>query len=85
MGLLDAKIWLLYVLNLELKDFEELLFLLGMWSKYNALIKNRGMYVYLRPWCWETLRAGGEGSNRGWDGWMASLSQWVVVWINSGR
>ena len=27
-----------------------------------------------RPWCWERLKAGGEGDNRGWDGWMASLS-----------
>ena len=25
-----------------------------------------------RPWCWERLKAGGEGDNRGWDGWMAS-------------
>ena len=29
-----------------------------------------------RPWCWERLNAGGEGDNRGWDGWMASLTQW---------
>ena len=26
-----------------------------------------------KSWCWERLRAGGEGSNRGWDGWMESL------------
>ena len=34
-----------------------------------------------RPWCWEGLRAGGEGDNRGWDGWMASLTQrtWVCL------
>ena len=38
-----------------------------------------------RPWCWERLRAGGEGDNRGWDGWMASLTQWTWVWVNSGR
>ena len=36
-----------------------------------------------RPWCWERLRAGGEGNNRGWDGWMASPTQWTWVWINS--
>ena len=36
-----------------------------------------------RPWCWERLKAGGEGDNRGWDGWMASLTQWTWVWINS--
>ena len=38
-----------------------------------------------RPWCWERLRAGGEGGNRRWDGWMASLTQWTWVWTNSGR
>ena len=37
-----------------------------------------------RPWCWERLRAGGEGDNRGWDDWMASLTQWTWVWVNSG-
>ena len=35
--------------------------------------------------CWEGLRAGGKGDNRGWDGWMASLTQWTWVWVNSGR
>ena len=34
-----------------------------------------------RPWCWERLRAGEEEDNRGWDGWMASLTQWTWVWI----
>ena len=29
-----------------------------------------------RPWCWERLRAEGQGGNRGWDGWMASPTQW---------
>ena len=37
-----------------------------------------------RPWCWERLRAGGEGDDRGWDGWMASLTRWIWVWVNSG-
>ena len=36
-----------------------------------------------RPWCWERLRAGGEGANRGWDGWMASPTQWTWVWVDS--
>ena len=34
--------------------------------------------------CWEGLGAGGEGDDRGWDGWMASLTQWTWVWVNSG-
>ena len=36
-----------------------------------------------RPWCWERLKEGGEGGNRGWDGWMASLTQWTWVWASS--
>ena len=44
----------------------------------------------MRPWCWERFKAGGEGDNRGWDGWMASQwmplrwTQWTWVWVNSG-
>ena len=38
-----------------------------------------------RPWCWERWKAGEVGDNRGWDGWMASPSQWTRVWANSGR
>ena len=35
-------------------------------------------------WCWERLRAGGEGNNRGWDGWMTSLTQWTWILVDSG-
>ena len=35
-----------------------------------------------RPWCWEILKAG-ERDSRGWDGWMASLTQWTWVWASS--
>ena len=37
-----------------------------------------------RPWFWEKLKAGGKGDDRGWDCWMASLTQWTSVWLNSG-
>ena len=37
-----------------------------------------------KDWCWEGWGAGGEGDNRGWDGWMASLTWWMWVWVNSG-
>ena len=37
-----------------------------------------------RPWCWERLKTGGEGDDRGWDGWMASPTQWTWVWASSG-
>ena len=36
-----------------------------------------------RLWCWEGLGAGGEGDDRGWDGWMASPTRWMWVWVNS--
>ena len=42
------------------------------------------MTPWKRPWCWEKLGAGGEGDDRGWDGWMASLTRWMWVWVNSG-
>ena len=34
-----------------------------------------------RPGCWERLKSGGEGDDRGWDGWMASPTQWTWVWV----
>ena len=37
-----------------------------------------------RTWCWERLKAGGEGDDRGWDGWMASLTRWTGVWARFG-
>ena len=41
--------------------------------------------AYLRrSWCWERFKAGEEGDNRRWNGWMASLTQWTWVWVSSG-
>ena len=37
-----------------------------------------------RPWSWERLKVGGEGDDRRWDGWKASLTQWAWVWVSSG-
>ena len=37
-----------------------------------------------RSWCWERLKAGGEGDDRGWDGWMASPALWTWAWAGSG-
>ena len=37
-----------------------------------------------RPWCQERLKSGGEGNYRGWDGWMASPTQWTWIWVDSG-
>ena len=43
---------------------------------------NSKNWHWKRPWCWERLKAG-EWDNRGWDGWMASPTQWTWVWVNS--
>ena len=37
-----------------------------------------------RAWCWKRLKAGKKGDDRGWDGWMASPTQWTWVWVDSG-
>ena len=38
-----------------------------------------------KTWWWEILKAGGEGDDREWNGWMASLTQWTGTWVNSQR
>ena len=40
-------------------------------------------WLWKRPWFWERLRVGWEGDDRGWDGGMASLTQWTWVWASS--
>ena len=42
-------------------------------------------WSWKRPWCWERLKVGGEGDSRGWDGWMASSTQWTWLWGSSWR
>ena len=37
-----------------------------------------------KTWYCERLKAGGEGDDRGWDGWMASPTQWTWVWVSAG-
>ena len=41
------------------------------------------MTLWKRLWCWEGLGAGREGDDRGWEYWMASLTQWTWIWVNS--
>ena len=57
-------------------DAEADLIFLATWCKELTYWKS--------PWCWERLKTGGEGDDRGWDGWMASPTQWTWVWVNSG-
>ena len=57
----------------------------GMKLKLSTLATScEGLTHWKRLWCWEGLGAGGEGDDRGWDGWMASLNRWTWVWVNSG-
>ena len=40
--------------------------------------------VWKKTWCWERLKAGREGDDREWDGWMALSTRWTWVWVSSG-
>ena len=42
-----------------------------------------GLTHWKRSWCWERWKAGGDGDDRGWDGWMVSLTRWAWIWVNS--
>ena len=55
-----------------------------IWSFNTSATWGEEQTNWKRPWCWERLRAGREGDDRGWDGWMASLTRWMWVWVNSG-
>ena len=54
------------------------------WNSNSLATWCEELIPWKRPWCWERLKAGGEGDGRGWDGWMASLTRWTWVWVNSG-
>ena len=53
------------------------------WNSNTLTTSCKELTHWKRPWCWEGLGAGGEGDNRGWDGWMASLTRWAWVWVKS--
>ena len=55
------------------------------WNSNTLAIWCEELTHWKRPWCWERLRAGGEGDDRGWDGWIASPTQWTWVRANSKR
>ena len=65
------------VLNVHWKDW--------CWSCNTLATWCKELTHWKRPWCWERLKADGEGDNRGWDGWMASPTQWTWVWASSGN
>ena len=49
------------------------------WSSNTLATWCKELTQWKRPWCWQRLKAGGEGDERGWDGWMASPTQWASV------
>ena len=53
------------------------------WSSNTLATWYKELTHWKRPWCWERLKAVGEGDDRGWDGWMASPTQWTWVWAKS--
>ena len=58
---------------------------LSMWWNSSTLATSCvAMTHWKRLWCQEGLGARGEGDDRGWDGWVASLTRWMWVWVNSG-
>ena len=54
------------------------------WNSNTLAIWCKELTHWKRPRCWERLKAGGEGDDRGWDGWKASPTQWTWVWTSSG-
>ena len=69
--------WGKLVLSVHWKDW--------CWSWNSNILATlcEGLTHLKRPWCWERLRVGGEGDDGGWDGWMASPTQWTWVWVDS--
>ena len=69
--------WRKSVLNIHWKDW--------CWSWNSNILATwcEELTHLKRSWCWDRLKAGGEGDHRGWDGWMASPPQWTWVWVNS--
>ena len=64
------------VLNIHWKDW--------CWSwNSNTLATWCKLIHWKRPWCWARLKAGGEGDDREWDGWMALPTRWTWVWVDS--
>ena len=67
------------VLNIHWKEW------CWSWNSNTLATWCKELTHWKRPWCWERLKAGVEGDDRGWDGWMASPTQWTWIWASSGR
>ena len=54
-----------------------------MWNSNTLATCCKELMHWKSSCCWERLKVGGEGDDRGWDGWMASLTRWTWVWVIS--
>ena len=79
---LPTFIWISYQIYEFCNCFLILLMVSLNVQKFFCLIKE--LNHWKRPWYWERLKAGGEGDNRGCDGWIASPTRWTWVWASSG-
>ena len=77
-GDLTSPFWWRSVLGVLWKDW------CCSWNSNTLATSCEELTHWKRLWCWERLVAGGKGDDKGWDGWMASLTQWTWVWVNSG-
>ena len=78
-AILTGVIWYLIVVLICIS------LIMSYWNSSTLATSCEELTHWKRLWCWEGLRAGGEGDDRGWDGWMASLTRWTWVCVNSGR
>ena len=65
------------VLNIHWRDW------CWSWSSNTLATWCEELIHWKRPWCWERLKAGGEGDDRGWGGWVASPTWWTWVSASS--
>ena len=72
-----SQSWRKSILNIHWKDW------CWSWNSNTLATWCKELTHLKRSWCWKRLKAGGEGDNRGWDDWMASLTQWTWVWVYS--
>ena len=66
------------VLNIHWKDW------CWGWTSNTLATWCEELIHWKRHWCWDRLKTGGEGDDRGWDGWTTSPTQWTWVWVHSG-
>ena len=72
-----SQSWRKWVLNIHWKDW------CWCWNSNILATWCEELTHWKRPSCWGRLKAGGEGDDRGWDGWMALLTWWTCVWASS--